>query len=73
MERIKKSLRGQPKPDQREYEAVPEEPTALDGSVVLEGSDEVPFSWVEYSIFTLLGVAMLWAWYPPSPLGVSQN
>jgi len=22
-----------------------------------------PFSWFEYSIFLLLGVAMLWAWY----------
>ena len=21
------------------------------------------FSWVEYSIFLLLGIAMLWAWY----------
>lgn len=33
---------------------------------------EVPFSWFEYTIFTLVGVAMLWAWYdtfplPPSP------
>lgn len=24
---------------------------------------EVPFSWFEYTIFTLVGVAMLWAWY----------
>lgn len=24
--------------------------------------EEFPFSWVEYSIFLLLGVAMLWAW-----------
>lgn len=22
-----------------------------------------PFSWFEYSIFLLLGIAMLWAWY----------
>ena len=29
-----------------------------------EGSvaEEFPFSWIEYSIFLLLGVAMLWAW-----------
>lgn len=26
------------------------------------------FSWFEYSIFLLLGVAMLWAWYVPPPL-----
>jgi equilibrative nucleoside transporter 1/2/3 len=25
-------------------------------------AEEFPFSWVEYSIFLLLGVAMLWAW-----------
>lgn len=24
--------------------------------------EDFPFSWVEYSIFLLLGVAMLWAW-----------
>jgi solute carrier family 29 (equilibrative nucleoside transporter), member 1/2/3 len=23
------------------------------------------FSWLEYTIFLLLGVAMLWAWYEP--------
>lgn len=27
-----------------------------------ESVEEVPFSWVEYSIFALIGVAMLWAW-----------
>jgi equilibrative nucleoside transporter 1/2/3 len=29
---------------------------------------EEPFSWFEYSIFLLLGVAMLWAWYVLQPL-----
>lgn len=23
---------------------------------------EVPFSWLEYTIFAMIGVAMLWAW-----------
>jgi hypothetical protein len=23
---------------------------------------EAPFSWIEYAIFLLLGIAMLWAW-----------
>lgn len=38
---------------------------AVDGT---EGDDdavvavEVPFSWLEYTIFALVGVAMLWAW-----------
>ncbi|KAF4121336.1 solute carrier family 29 (equilibrative nucleoside transporter), member 1/2/3 [Geosmithia morbida] len=27
-----------------------------------DSDDDVPFSWVEYSIFGLLGMAMLWAW-----------
>ncbi|KAH7170424.1 nucleoside transporter-domain-containing protein [Dactylonectria macrodidyma] len=39
-----------------------DEPTALEGSAVLLGQHELPFSWMEYSVFALLGVAMLWAW-----------
>lgn len=31
-----------------------------------------PFLWIEYSIFLLLGVAMLWAWYVRSPLSDSR-
>jgi hypothetical protein len=26
-------------------------------------SSAVPFFWLYYAVFTLLGVAMLWAWY----------
>lgn len=33
-----------------------------------EPEAEAAFSWVEYAIFTLLGVAMLWAWYVPPNL-----
>ncbi|KAJ4363620.1 hypothetical protein N0V83_009916 [Neocucurbitaria cava] len=33
----------------------------IDG-IPIEQSEEQPFSWVDYSIFVLLGVAMLWAW-----------
>lgn len=29
---------------------------------VLNKTVETPFSWFEYTIFALLGVAMLWAW-----------
>ncbi len=34
-------------------------------SSLLEGEteDEARFSWTEYFIFALIGVAMLWAWY----------
>lgn len=31
-------------------------------SQTLEENVDAPFSWLEYSIFLLLGVAMLWAW-----------
>jgi equilibrative nucleoside transporter 1/2/3 len=30
--------------------------------LLLPDTGEEPFSWLEYSIFLLLGVAMLWAW-----------
>lgn len=26
-------------------------------------AEEQGFSWTDYAVFTLLGVAMLWAWY----------
>lgn len=44
------------------------EPLADDSSLTLEEEgetyeDQAPFSWVEYAIFALIGVAMLWAWY----------
>ncbi|KAK3302211.1 nucleoside transporter-domain-containing protein [Chaetomium strumarium] len=41
------------------------EPLADDESGTLAGStyeEGAPFSWIEYSIFALIGVAMLWAW-----------
>lgn len=44
-------------------------PLADDDSGTLEGStyeEGAPFSWVEYCIFALIGVAMLWAWYVDS-------
>lgn len=59
MERIK-SLFVPAKASSDEYE-----PLADDDSGTLEGStyeDGAPFSWIEYSIFVLIGVAMLWAW-----------
>lgn len=48
-----------------EYEPLRDvdETNALEDSVVLDTSEEVAFSWIEYSIFVLLGMAMLWAWY----------
>ncbi len=31
--------------------------------IIPDKAVELPFSWFEYSIFVLLGIAMLWAWY----------
>ncbi len=42
-----------------------DESETLEGSVYEEDVEESPFSWIEYSIFALIGVAMLWAWYAP--------
>ncbi|KAI9669566.1 MAG: hypothetical protein M1817_004609 [Caeruleum heppii] len=33
-----------------------------DGEPIEENAGQTPFSWLDYSIFLLLGVAMLWAW-----------
>ncbi|KAJ4402622.1 hypothetical protein N0V85_005276 [Neurospora sp. IMI 360204] len=42
------------------------EPLTDDSSITEEEGetceDQAPFSWIEYSIFVLIGVAMLWAW-----------
>lgn len=73
MDHIRK-LFARPKPAQSEaeYEPITEdgldarsEATTLlvaDGTGEDEGEGEHPFSWVEYFIFALIGVAMLWAW-----------
>jgi len=47
----------------QQYERLTEEPGGSDETTLAEPSEEItPFSWVEYSVFFLLGVAMLWAW-----------
>lgn len=66
MDRAKKAFRRQSPPRQEpEYEPLTgsNEPSVLEGSTMLEEEEEVPFSWMEYAIFVLLGMAMLWAWY----------
>ncbi|KAI0180419.1 nucleoside transporter-domain-containing protein [Hypoxylon sp. FL1284] len=49
--------------DEEEYQPLTDE-SQYNNEQHLEhvGGDQVPFSWIEYGIFTLLGVAMLWAW-----------
>jgi equilibrative nucleoside transporter 1/2/3 len=58
---------GQPTDDQ-EYEQLVSGPgddtdaESQDASTLREPLDETPFYWLEYAVFLLLGVAMLWAW-----------
>lgn len=51
--------------DEQEYRPLYEDSVALGQES--DDEHETPFSWVEYGIFVVLGVAMLWAWYicPP--------
>lgn len=53
--------------DQEEYQPLNDE-SQYDNeqSSEQEESHYIPFSWIEYGIFALLGVAMLWAWYDGS-------
>ena len=71
MDRLRRLLgrRSTPRSSQ-EYERLAEDTSELENSDVLDhydnydgGEEEVPFSWFEYAIFVLLGMAMLWAWY----------
>lgn len=47
-----------------EYAPLAEGENDLEDSTFLvrEELETLPFSWLEYGIFALLGVAMLWAW-----------
>lgn len=56
MERIRKALKGR--------SSVPYEPLATTVSENEHSSPQSrrPFSWLEYSVFFLLGMSMLWAW-----------
>ncbi|KAK6073644.1 nucleoside transporter family [Seiridium cupressi] len=47
---------------EQEYAPLTDEAQTLEGNTPRAEEHDVPFSWVEYGIFALLGVAMLWAW-----------
>lgn len=53
--------------NEQEYEALvrredDDDAVSTSSSTLRENMVEAPFSWLEYSVFLLLGVAMLWAW-----------
>lgn len=56
MERIRKLVRRR-----SSYEPLEGGSVRPDGERI-EGTDKERFSWLEYSVFFLLGIAMLWAW-----------
>ena len=63
MNRVR-ALFGKPKTGQ-EYEPIGDEDdehTHRPPTVRLNPTPEKPFSLLEYSVFLLLGIAMLWAW-----------
>ncbi|KAH6653875.1 nucleoside transporter-domain-containing protein [Truncatella angustata] len=60
MDRIKFLFRK--KETEQEYAPLTEETQFFGGAASQEEEHNVPFSWLEYGIFALLGVAMLWAW-----------
>lgn len=59
MDRIRKVF-GNGTPEQT-YEPLDGGSERPDGERI-EASGSQPFSWTDYSVFLLLGVAMLWAW-----------
>lgn len=68
MDRLRTIFTAPKKADEAEYEPLTEDndTRTLEGSTytVSDGEvEEVPFSWLEYCVFVLLGVAMLWSWY----------
>jgi len=71
MERIKSMFGPSKALHEGEYEPLhdgfTDDSGTMDGSVYEDNDEEAPFSWVEYGIFALIGVAMLWAWCVSMP------
>lgn len=61
MDRIRSFF--QKREPEQEYAPLTEDSQFLENTRSNEQDHGVPFSWMEYGIFALLGVAMLWAWY----------
>ncbi|KAK5083714.1 hypothetical protein LTR05_006218 [Lithohypha guttulata] len=62
MDRIRKFFEPSPAYTPINTEQDNDEEDDDDSSQTLEAASEPPFSWLEYCVFLLLGVAMLWAW-----------
>jgi equilibrative nucleoside transporter 1/2/3 len=62
MDRIKNLFRPQQEYEPLENGAERDDESTQDAEED-DAVDEAPFSSIEYAIFLLLGIAMLWAWY----------
>jgi equilibrative nucleoside transporter 1/2/3 len=62
MDRIRKTFKSQPTYAPINTEAQDDDSESYVGSNESLPPEGTAFSWIEYSIFMLLGVAMLWAW-----------
>lgn len=64
MERLRNTFKSKPAYAPVNTEARDEDEESYNGSDDDMGAedDKSSFSWIEYCIFMLLGVAMLWAW-----------
>ena len=63
MERLTRLVRKQQPAPEVEYEPIRNDALEdIEAPVIHEGRSETPFSWLEYSVYCLIGIAMLWAW-----------
>ena len=56
------------KANEQAYAPVRDDAGDNDDETLASTHEDAPFSWLEYSVFLLLGVAMLWAWYVSNSL-----
>ena len=70
MDRIRNTFKSKPTYAPINTDAQDDESESYDGSNESLAPEEMtPFSWIEYTVFLLLGVAMLWAWCASPSLG----
>lgn len=64
MDRIKSLFGSRPEYEPLQSGAERDDESTQDGAEggTEDGATAAPFSWLEYAIFLLLGIAMLWAW-----------
>lgn len=67
-----RAIFGKPVDDQN-YEPLGDADEDVRRPILVVPDPAEPFSYLEYSVFLLLGIAMLWAWYAPWALCRAGN